>query len=336
MNKSNVIIDCDTGIDDALALTLACSSDKLKILGVTTVSGNVGLEDTTRNTCNVLNLLKRNDLRVAKGADKPLEREIFKASGVHGVTGLRGYDFEENHYELLLEGVTAWDYQKELIENSKEKVVILALGPLTNIAILLDKYPQVKENIEKIIFMGTSYHCGNPTQLSTFNVLVDPEAFKAVIFSGVEFVACPLDVTKNAVISNESLKEIRNYNTEISEFVYSIVSNCGISKIKDDEVISTENEEKISKERLAKAKTDGASFHDPCTVAYLIDPSIFSGKKYYCDVECKGELTLGYTLIDKEDYYNKSDEERNIFFLEKLDREHFVNLFKESILKYNS
>lgn len=335
MSCKKVIIDCDTGIDDALALTLACSSDKLDILGVTTVSGNVGIEDTTRNTCNVLHLLGRDDLKVARGAEKPLTRNVFKASGVHGATGLRGYDFDENHYELLIKDVSAWDYQYELLKNSEEKVVIIALGPLTNLAILFDKYPEIKDKIKEIVFMGTSYHCGNPTSLSTFNVLVDPEAFRKVIFSGVPFVGCSLDVTKTAIMNDEKVKEITAIGTKVSDFVSSILNNYGLTSLSEDEGIEFgEGEEVVSTERLKKAHQEGITLHDPATVGYVIAPELFTGNKYYCDVECSGELTLGYTVIDKEDYYLKPEEEKNILFLESINNEKFIDLFLDLVKKY--
>lgn len=333
MERIPVIIDCDTGIDDAMALVLACASPTLSILGVTTVSGNVGIDDTTRNTCNVLHLLGRDDLRVARGAAKPLQREIFKASGVHGVTGLRGYDFEENHMELLLDGVAAWDYQRDLIMGSKEKVTIIALGPVTNIAILFEKYPEVKERIKEIVFMGTSYHCGNPTILATFNVLVDPEAFRSLLFSGVDVIACSLDVTKKAAVPRAKLADIAKIGGTVAQFVASIMGGYGLSAI-GDEKISTEGEEVISENRIKKATGEDISFHDPCTVAYVIAPHLFKGTKYWADVECEGEITLGYTVIDREDYYMKSEEERNLFFLESVDVPTLHDLFLSSVRTY--
>ena len=191
MSKIPVIIDCDTGIDDAMALVVACASDNLDIRAVTTVGGNVSLENTTRNTLNVLHLLGFSHVPVAKGADKPLQRPLMKASRVHGVSGLRGYEFAENYTDNLVD-LPAWDLMRQVLMSSEEKVTIIALAPVTNLAILLQKYPEVKGRIDKIAFMGTSYHCGNPTVLSTFNVMVDPEAFQVLLDSGVDVYACPL------------------------------------------------------------------------------------------------------------------------------------------------
>lgn len=331
--KKKVIIDCDTGIDDALALVLALSRPELDVIGITTVAGNVDVENTTRNTCNVVHLLGRDDIKIAKGEAAPLERPPFRASGVHGVTGLRGYTFEHD-YNANLQNLHAVEFMKELIEKSDEKVTIIAIGPLTNVAKLLMTYPSVKKNICKIIFMGTSYHCGNPTALSTFNVLVDPEAFRFVIFSGVEFVACPLDLTKQAVIEKEEIRELEAMNTPVSLFCMNIINSYGLTNIKSDEVISTENEEVLSENRLENAKNEKVTMHDPATVAYVIKPELFTTAKYYCDVECKGELTTGFTLIDKNNWYRKTEEERNLTLIETIDRKGFIDLFFDSVRRY--
>ena len=329
-----VIIDCDTGIDDAMALVLACSSKVLDIVGITTVAGNVDCDNTTRNTCNLLHFLGRDDIRVAKGATKPLERKSLKASGVHGITGLRGYTFEEDYTDSLLQDMTAWDFQRQLLMEAKTKTTIIAIGPVTNIAILLETYPEVKDKIEKIVFMGTSYHTGNPTPISTFNVLVDPEAFRKVIFSGVPFYSCPLEVTKQATIKKDEYKQIANMPGKVADFVAKIMSGYGLVGMKADEKISEEGEEVISQARIEQSKRDDIDMHDPATVAYVINPELFTKSLYYCDVECKGELTTGFTLIDKADYYGKKDEERNLHLLESIDREGFVSLFIQSISDY--
>ncbi len=330
-----IIIDCDTGIDDALALTLALSSNKIDILGVTTVAGNVDCVNTTRNTCNIVNLLGRDDLHVAKGEDKPLEREPFRASGVHGVTGLRGYSFEKDYTDNLLP-LHAVEYMKKILDKEDEKSVsIVALGPVTNIAKLFSLYPEVKEKVKKVVFMGTSYFIGNPTPVATFNVLVDPEAFRQLLFSGVEIVSCPLDVTRKAVLNSDDIEAIRALNTTVSKFAMAIIDNYGLSKMKADEQISSENEEVITSSRIANSKVEGVTLHDPATIAYVIAPQLFTTKKYYCDVECKGELTLGATVIDKFDWYRKEESEKNLTLIESIDRDGFAKLFIDAIKEYD-
>lgn len=334
MNRRKVFVDCDTGIDDAMALTLLAASDKIDIIGVSTVGGNVSLENTTRNTCNVLHLLKRDDIKVAEGAEKPLKRELMKASGVHGVTGLRGWTFKSDYRKNLVEE-KAWDFMAQKIRSSKEKVTIAALAPVTNIALMLERYPDVRENIEEIDFMGTSWHDGNPTPIATFNVLVDPEAFRIVIHSGIKIKAAPLDTLRmGAVIHKDEIEVLKNMGTELSSFIYSILTSSGVANIEKDEKISSEYEERITEARIERVRKEEHSLLDPACAAMIIEPSLFSFGHYYCDVECSGELTTGFTLIDRNNFYGKSEEEKNLYFAETMDRDGFSSLFLSSIRKY--
>ena len=328
-----VIIDCDTGIDDALALVLALSRPEIDVIGITTVAGNVSIENTTRNTCNVVHLLGRDDIKIAKGEGKPLARNPLRASGVHGITGLRGYEFISDYKDNLIP-LDAVFYMRELIMKERNGVTIIATGPLTNIAKLLTLYPESKEGINRIVFMGSSYHSGNPTPLATFNVLVDPEAFRIVAFSSIPFIACPLETARKAVIEPEEIELIGKIDSPIASFVYAILAGYGLSKIGKDEVIPSENEEIISENRLQTAKEERAGLLDPAAVAFVISPQLFRCAKYYCDVECKGEITTGFTFIDKEDYYRKSDAERNLALMEDIDRDGFISLFFDSIGRY--
>lgn len=325
MERVKVMIDCDTGIDDAAALTLAWGlRERLDILGVTTVAGNVGIEQTTRNTLNVLNLIGAGDIPVARGAEKPVEREGMKASGVHGVSGLRGYDFEEDSKEALV-NETAWDFMHRVIMDSAEKVTLIAIAPVTNIAILFDRYPEVKEKVDKVVFMGTAWHDGNPTSIATFNVMVDPEAFRSLLHSGVDIYACPLETTRKAYITPEEIHHIGTFENKAARLISCILSSCGVQHIRENEVIEENGEEEITESRIAReAAEQKLALHDPAVVAFTAFPELFSVSKYYCDVECKGELTTGFTLIDKRDYYGKTMEERNLFLVETVDREQFI------------
>lgn len=329
MANRPVIIDCDTGIDDAMALVIATNARNIDILAVTTVAGNTTVENVVRNTCNVLHYLKRDDIPVAKGADKPSERQLKVAAYVHGKTGLRGWDFDEDYCDNL-SPLSAVDLMAGKIRSSKEKVTILALGPVTNIEAFIRKYPELKEKISQIVFMGMSYHSGNPTALSTFNVLVDPEAFRKVIHSGIPFTACPLDTTRKAYLTMDDIEEILSMDTDKARFVSGILSGYGELLPSKHKALERENNEALEM-NLEKKKDLKISLHDPTTAAYIVKPELFTGKKYYADVECSGEITTGFTFVDKEDYYKKSDEERNVFFLETVDREGFVKLFKESM-----
>lgn len=336
MSKMNVIIDCDTGIDDAIALVFACGMrEKINILAVTTVAGNVGIENTTKNTLNVLNLIGAGDIPVAKGAEKPLQRESLKASGVHGVTGLRGYEFNEDSTAAFVD-IPAWDLMYEKINGCAEKTTLIAIGPVTNITLLLRKYPDIKQKIEKVVFMGTSYHDGNPTSVATFNVLVDPEAFRELLESGIDVYACPLETTRKAYINPLEIEKIGTFGNKASELVHKIMLSCGVHRISKNEKIAKTGEEEINEARIRKsAENQNLDLHDPATVALTIFPELFTINKYYCDVECKGEFTTGFTLIDKRDYHGKSVAERNLFWAETIDRESFINELYNAIKKCN-
>lgn len=326
MKKIPVLIDCDTGIDDAIALSIALASEKLNILAITTVAGNTTVDNATRNTCNVLHLLGRDDIPVAKGASRPLKRELMTAGAVHGKTGLRGWNFDKDYTDNL-SLLPAVELMAEAIRTEEDKVTIIALGPVTNIDALLTTYPSLKSKIKEIVFMGTSYHSGNPTSLSTFNVLVDPEAFRNVLHSSVPVTACPLETTRKSFLTVDDRKQIKLIGNRASVFINSILSGYG-------ELLSDKNTERNEDIQVIEETGLPIPMHDPTTVAYVIKPELFSGKKYYADVELKGELTLGFTLIDKENYYKKTEDKRNLFFIETIDREGFVSLFLDSLRSY--
>lgn len=330
--KIPVIIDCDTGIDDALALTMACASPKLDIKAITVVAGNVELAYTLPNTLNVLKLLGREDIPVAGGADKPLNRELLTAGNVHGTNGLRGYRFSEEA-KWALKAEPAWELMRDILLKSPEKVTILAIAPLTNIALLLDKYQEVKNKIEKIVFMGGSVRTGNPTPLSTFNVLVDPEAYRKVIFSGVPFYAVPLDTTREAYLTEEDVKEIKEMEGPVAAMAAGVLAGYGVAAVDEESLKKPENEELRAGKRRFKGV---ARLHDPATAAFVIAPELFTYRKYYGDVECKGEIMTGYTFFDLEDYYGKSEEEKNVYLVETIKRDEMISMFLDSIRSYHT
>lgn len=315
MKKIPVIIDCDTGIDDMLSFVLALSSDKLDILGMTTVAGNQKLELTTYNTLNAVTLMGREEIPVAKGACKPLERPLKDAGYIHGESGLGNYVFE-NPTKKQVEDLDAAEFIYKTLMKAEEPVTILALAPLTNLALLMEKHPDCKAKIDRIVFMGGSIRTGNPTPVSTFNVLVDPEAAKYVLKSGVPFHMCPLDTTRDAYTTDEEIEEIGHIDNPVAEMAYSI---C---KFYTDTVNKGNNAQKRFK---------GLCIHDLCTVAYVTNPELFETVTYYGDVETKGELTTGFTMIDYEDILRKPEEEKNIVFINSVDRDGYMKVFFEAL-----
>jgi inosine-uridine nucleoside N-ribohydrolase len=318
MKKIPVIIDCDTGIDDMISFVLAFSSEALDIKGITTVAGNQTLELTTYNTLNGLSLLGREDILLAKGEAKPSVRPLEDAGYIHGDSGLGTYRFEKPTDKKPLEQ-HAVDFMKDILMKSEDPVVILALAPLTNIDLLFKKYPECKDKIDKIVFMGGSIRTGNPTPVSTFNILVDPEAAKDVLKSGVPFHMCPLDTTKDGYITGEEIEQIGAIKNPVAQMTYDL---C---KFYENNVNNSNN---------AKKRFKGLCIHDLVTAAYVTNPELFTTKKYYGDVETKGELTTGFTMIDYEDILKKSVEEKNIEFIDTIDREGFMRVFFEALNYY--
>ena len=340
MEQIPVIIDCDTGIDDILSLVLALSSKKLDVKAITTVAGNQTLEKTTYNTLNALELMNRREIPLAAGASKPLERSLLDAEYIHGKTGLGEYSFPVET-DIKPVNKNAWEFMYEILEESQVPITIIALAPLTNIAKLILEYPDCKSKIKKIVFMGGSIRTGNPTPVSTFNVLVDPEAAKLILKSGIEFEMCPLDTTRFAYITDEEIESIRHIGNPVADMAYSV------SKFYRQTTKHENNADKrldglsvhdlaTVHENNADKRLDGLSVHDLATVMVVTNPEIFQSTRYYCDVETKGELTTGFTMIDYEDNLKKSEEEKNINFMHSIDREKFIDIFFEALNSYNS
>ncbi|MFQ7537205.1 MAG: nucleoside hydrolase [Clostridium sp.] len=210
MNKRPIIIDTDPGIDDALAIAIALFSEELDVRLITTVAGNVGLDKVTYNALRLLKYFEREDVPVAMGADRPLIREYEDAASVHGKSGMEGFDFEEPTQQPLKEN--AVDAMRSAIMNSSEPVTLVPIAPLTNIALLLKTYPEVKRNIREIVLMGGSASRGNKGVMAEFNIALDPEAAHMVFHSGVKLTMVGLDVGLKALVLPEDSEEIRTMN----------------------------------------------------------------------------------------------------------------------------
>lgn len=313
-----VLIDCDTGIDDILALAYALKADALDVLGVTTVAGNLPVDITTYNTLNALHLMGRDDLELARGADRPLERPLKDAAYIHGGNGLGGYVFPEKTTKQPVPQ-PAWDFLYQKLMASEVPVTVLALAPLTNIALLLRNHPDAATHIARIVFMGGSLRTGNPTPVATFNVWVDPEAARLVIRSGLPFVMCSLDCTRGSFLTPEELEETRRFPNPVADMVRGVTAAYA---------------ENTKLENAVDGKKRGVDIHDLCTAMYLTHPELFTGEYYYADVETKGELTTGFTLVDYEDNLKKSKEEKNVLFLRSVDREQYVKYFMAELARY--
>lgn len=304
MTKKPIIIDTDPGIDDAVALAIALFNEELDVRLITTVHGNVSLEKVTYNA---LRLMKYYDKQVpiAKGASRPLVAEAIDASDVHGETGMDGYNFEEPDDSLLLDK-HAVNAMYEEIMNSNEKVTLVPIGPLTNIALLLRMYPEVKGNIAEIVLMGGSTGRGNVTVMAEFNIYADPEAAKIVFSSGLPIVMAGIDVGQKALVYPEDSEILKDMN-DTGNMIYHLF-----------------------KKYRGGSFNKGLKMYDSCAVAYLLKPDLFETMDTFVDIELNGELTKGATIVDLRGYLKQ---ESNVKVCLDIDAEAFKKWFMENIKK---
>lgn len=308
MRKTPVILDCDPGHDDAIGIILACASDKLDVKAITTVGGNQTIAKTTNNALRVLAFINQT-IPVAKGADKPILRELEIAEAVHGDSGLDGPYLPQPKQEP--EELSAVEMMAKVVEESEEKVTLVPTGPLTNIAVFLLAYPHLKEKIARISLMGGSAVGGNWTPAAEFNILVDPEAAKIVFESGIPITMSGLDVTHKARIYKEDIAKIKSQGGKVATMVGELLEFF----IKFHQELGW----------------DYAPLHDPCAVAWLINPEMFTSKEYFVEIDTDGQFTTGCTATD---FNNQTGNKPNTTVLLDVDRKAFVEMLIEAVNYY--
>ncbi|MCC2627685.1 MAG: cysteine hydrolase [Thermomicrobiales bacterium] len=271
-----VIIDCDPGIDDAIALLLAFASPGIEILGITAVASNIPLKLTEPNARRICEIGARTDLNVFAGCGRPL---LYPSRGgppgFHGADGLGGNNLPEP--TMPLQAQHAVNFIIDRVRGAPGGITIAALGPMTNIAAALAMAPDIADKIKRLVFMGGAAFCpGNVTAHAEFNFWFDPHAAHAVLASNIPMVMFGLDVTNNAVITPERIRRIRESGTA-GEFSARMLAYYG-----DAETVH---------------------LHDPCVTAYLAKPELFSGIEAFCEVEVQSPLTLGRSVaaVSKRD-----------------------------------
>lgn len=302
MSKRPIIIDTDPGIDDAVALAIALFCNELDVKLITTIAGNVSLDKVTMNTLRLLKFFKK-EVPVAKGSSQPLLAEFVDAANVHGVSGMEGFDFPEPDQSLLLEEHAVLAMRRVIME-SKEPITLVPIGPLTNIALLLVMYPEVKANIKEIVIMGGSASRGNKGVMSEFNVATDPEAAKIVFSAGIPMVMAGLDVGWNALVLPEDTEKLPGLG-EVGRMSHAL----------------------FKKYRGGTFLT-GLKMYDSCAIAYLLKPDLFKTEYTYVDVELSGTMTAGCTLVDLKGYLKK---EPNVTVCLEIDQEGFRKWFLDCI-----
>ncbi|KGJ22296.1 nucleoside hydrolase [Paracoccus panacisoli] len=303
-----IIIDTDPGQDDAVAILLALASPELEVLGITAVAGNVPLPLTLRNARAICELAGRPDIPVYAGCNAPLEGRLVTAENVHGATGLDGITLPEP--TMPVQDRHAVDFLVETLRREPAgSVTLVPIGPLTNIAAAFRQAPDVIARVGRIVMMGGAYfEVGNVTPAAEFNIFVDPLAAAEVFAAGVDLVVMPLDVTHCALTSRAWVEGMRA-SGRVGEVVASWTDFF---------------------ERYDRAKYghDGAPLHDPCAVAYLIAPEIFSGRRINVEIETEGRFTRGMTVAD---WWGVTGRPANALFIRDLDAPRFFDLLTERI-----
>ena len=276
-NATRVILDCDPGHDDAVAILLAVGSPHIDLLGITTVFGNCSLESATRNALDILALVGREDIPVISGAAEPLKGAAVLGNYVHGISGLDGPELPRATASSVSVDVVEW--MGKTIAESDRPVTLVATGPMTNVARLISTRSDIHSNITEVLFMGGSTERGNHTPYAEFNTYADPEALEFVLRSGIRTRMVGLNLTHQALATPRVVDRMSALPRGLGEIVASWMGFFGGSYRKVWNFSSP-------------------PVHDPCTIAALIDPSLIIWQHVFIAVETTGEFTRGATVVD--------------------------------------
>lgn len=303
-----IIIDTDPGQDDAVGILLALASPEVEVLALTTVAGNVPLDLTSRNARIVCEIAGRPDIPVHAGCDAPLSRPLVTAEHVHGKSGLDGIALFQPA-SALAPG-HAVDAIIDILHREPEgSVTLVAMGPLTNLATAFRRAPDIVPRLREIVLMGGAYfEVGNITPAAEFNIYVDPEAAQIVFAAGAPLTVLPLDVTHKALTSRDWIEQMR-----ASGPVGRAVAGW------------TDFFERYDREKYG---AEGAPLHDPCTIAWLIQPDLFAGRHVNVEIETQGTFTTGMTVAD---WWRVTGRPANALFLRDVDRDGLFTLLGQRI-----
>lgn len=304
-----VILDVDTGIDDAIGILLAATAPELELLGITTVSGNIDLESATRNTLRVLKLINRTDVSVYPGAEKPLKRSIRYAVEVHGTSGMAG-QLEDLEVEMP-KTISAVEFIRNTVIENPNEVTLIFTGPQTNLALALTAYPEIKDLIKEVIVMGGAVAVkGNESPVAEFNIAIDPEAAHQVFESGLEVTMIGLDVTKKALLKREHFEALHQ-ESPVAQFVMNVTHQYMERFFADNGIY-------------------GCAMHDPLAVTMAIKPDFVTVKPYYVAVEHKSLYCDGQTVCDFDGRWHK---EANVKVGLEVDSAGFIAFLMDRINK---
>ena len=309
MEKKKIILDCDPGHDDAVAIMLAAKSEKLDLLGITVVAGNQTLEKTqvnARNVCQCLGL----DVPVYAGCGQPMVREKMVAADIHGETGLDGPVFEP--LTKPLEEKHAVPFMIDTLMGSDGDITVVTTGPMTNLAMAMRMEPRIVEKIEQIVLMGGAYTNGNVTPAAEFNIIADADAAYVCFTSGRPITMVGLDVTRKALCYPAVVDRMEKVGNKASRLFVDLMRHfCKSQK----EVFGWE----------------GGPLHDPITIAYLIDPSVLTVKSMHAEIDIRSTQSYGRTNCD---YFGYQKLEPTADVAVDIDVEKFWDIIEDGLRKY--
>ncbi|MFC5451023.1 nucleoside hydrolase [Paenibacillus aestuarii] len=308
MSKRRILIDCDPGIDDTIAIILAACSPIIELVGITTVSGNVGVDKTTLNALKICEFAGIADTPVARGAERPLVREPITGD-VHGESGIGGVELPFPTKTVI--GEHAVDFIIRTLLESEGDITLVPIGPLTNIALAIRKEPSIISKIQEIVIMGGGTF-GNITPAAEFNFYADAEAAAVVFASALPITMIGLDLTHQAIATETVKDQIASIDNDVSQFVLELLG--------------------FYDSNYKKMGFEGAVVHDLCCVAYCIDSSLFATRHVYVDIETKDELLYGASIVDLQGVTGKQP---NANVAIHLNQEKFWSLLINTLRQYS-
>ena len=313
MPRRKIILDCDPGQDDAIALFLAMSAPaELEILGITTVAGNVPLKLTQRNARMMCDIAGQFQLPVFAGCEQPMVREAITAEYIHGATGIDGIDVFEP--KTPLQDQHAVDFIIESLSKAEENsVTLVPIGPLTNIGTAIQRKPAILDRVEEIVLMGGAMReSGNRSPSAEFNIMADPHAANIVFDCGRPVTALGLDVTHQVLSTPDRVRRIAALANPVADATVGMLSF-------------------FHRYDTKKYGSEGTPLHDPCTVAYLLRPELFESKMCNISVETESPLTVGHTAVD---FWHVTDRPVNANWIFGIDADGFYDLLNEHLARF--
>jgi len=318
MTKTQIIMDCDPGLDDAVALLLALASpEDIDLLGVTTVVGNCSADLTQENARRICELAGRTDMKVFRGCSRTFFSRVapstYVGTDIHGETGLGGCKLPPP--TMPLQPGDAVSYIIKTLLEAPKKITLVPTGSLTNIACALIMEPRIKEKIEKIVLMGGSIGLGNISPAAEYNFYYEAQAAYIVFTSGVPIVMIGLDVTRQTQTSEEWLQTIESMNTPVSQAVVDMLSHY------------------YRPNAFLEPGVTGGVLHDPNVIAYLINPDLYKGRHVYVEIDVSPTIMAGRSTVD---WYGKLNLEPNVYVMNEVNVQGFFDLLTERLGRYGS